>query len=74
MLKLSAIVLSVTFLSGCVISRDADTETSRDEVCRQTGAALPTRSVSDTPQTRDEITRLYTTFALTCPDWAHLIP
>lgn len=45
-----------------------------DEICRQNGEALPTRSVEDTQQTRDEITEAYATFALTCPDWAHLIP
>ena len=69
-----AVALSVTFLTGCVSMRGGDTETSREEVCRQIGAALPTRSVADTPTTRNEITRQYATFALACRDWTHLIP
>jgi hypothetical protein len=66
-------VLSVIATAACTTTQIAATETV-NEVCRQNGEALPTRSVSDTAQTRDEITRLYTTYALTCPAWVHLIP
>ena len=44
------------------------------EICRQNGEALPTRSVEDTQETIDDITEAYAVFALTCPDWVHLIP
>lgn len=47
---------------------------TRDEVCRQTGAALPTRSRADTDQTKAEIQKAYATFGLTCPEFAYLIP
>ena len=67
------IASSVIFLTGCVSSRDAGSETV-NEICRQNGEALPTRSVEDTQQTIDEITLAYATFALTCPAWVHLIP
>lgn len=50
------------------------TGTEAAEVCRQLGQNLPTRSRSDTQQTKDEIQTLYAAFDLTCPEFAHLIP
>lgn len=73
MLQIFVIALSVIFLSGCDSMRVMGSETTR-EVCRQIGGALPTRSHRDTDQTIDEITVLYATFSLTCPEWQHLIP
>ncbi len=73
MLQIFVIALSVIFLSGCDSMRVMGSETNR-EVCRQIGGALPTRSHRDTDQTIDEITVLYATFSLTCPEWQHLIP
>jgi hypothetical protein len=67
------IASSVIFLTGCDSMRVMGSETSR-EVCRQMGAALPTRSHRDTQVTIDEITELYATFSLVCPIWEHLIP
>jgi len=43
-------------------------------ICDSIGAALPTRSRSDTPQTADEIARLYATYAAACPQHQRLIP
>jgi hypothetical protein len=60
-------------LTGCGNSETAGTAMV-DEICRQLGADLPTRSVDDTQQTRDEITDQYATFALVCPGWEELIP
>jgi len=47
--------------------------TSR-EICIQWGESLPTRSRSDTALTIREIGVAYATFAIVCPDQAHLIP
>lgn len=72
-----AIVLSGGFLTACATSTTPAiaTETRTEaETCRQLGAHLPTRSRSDTEQTRAEIQALYAAFALICPNWAHLIP
>ena len=43
-------------------------------ICDSIGAALPTRSRADTPQTADEIARLYATYAAACPQHQRLIP
>lgn len=72
-----AIVLSAIFLTACTTSTTPviATETRTEaETCRQLGVHLPTRSRSDTAQTKAEIQALYAAFALTCPNWAHLIP
>lgn len=67
------VVIALTFIvPACDVVRSSS-ETNR-EVCRQIGGALPTRSHQDTDQTIDEITVLYATFSLTCPEWQHLIP
>jgi hypothetical protein len=68
-----AALSSAIFLIGCDSMRVAATATEA-EICRQIGYVLPTRSRSDTAQTRDEITELYAGYSLTCPDWRHLIP
>ena len=47
---------------------------STNAVCIEVGHALPTRSRSDTEQTRSEITTLYARFAAACPQHKHLIP
>jgi hypothetical protein len=60
-------------MTGCVNSMGAASATS-DEICRQNGEALPTRSRDDTIQTQAEIQEAYAVFSLTCHDWAHLIP
>ncbi len=64
----TAIALALT-ISGCVNSTGEATATI-EEACYQIGETLPTRSVNDTFQTRDEITKLYETYVLTCPDHA----
>jgi hypothetical protein len=70
-----AIASSLIFLTGCVNSTTPAiaTETGA-EICRQIGGELPTRSRSDTPQTQNEIQRLYAIFSLACPEWEGLIP
>lgn len=66
-------VASVMYLTGCATTQIAGGATSA-AICDSIGAALPTRSRSDTPQTSDEITVLYATFAAACPQHARLIP
>lgn len=73
MLKVFVALSSAICLTGCESTRVAATATEA-EICRQLGGALPTRSRSDTEQTRDEITQLYATYSLACPDWVELIP
>ena len=73
MLKAFVALSSAICLTGCESTRVAATATEA-EICRQLGGALPTRSRSDTEQTRDEITQLYATYSLACPDWVELIP
>lgn len=67
------VLSSVIWTSGCVTLKVEGSATS-DEICRQVGAGLPTRSVQDTQQTIDEITELYARYSIVCPDWEHLIP
>lgn len=71
--KISVIALSAIYLTGCA-SMTATGGATEAEICRQIGAELPTRSRADTGQTAHEIQRLYATYKLTCPEWAHLIP
>jgi uncharacterized protein YceK len=59
--------------SGCISSRTEATATEK-ALCESWGESLPTRSVDDTRQTRDEITVAYADFAAACPAWVHLIP
>ena len=68
-----AIALSATFLTGCVKPTVPAGVTS-DELCRQWGGSLPTRSHQDTPQTSLEIQEGYAVFTLACADWEHLVP
>jgi starvation-inducible outer membrane lipoprotein len=63
----------VMFLTACTTIPSAVSETEV-AICDSIGAALPTRSRSDTAQTSDEITRLYATFAAACPRHQALIP
>lgn len=67
------VLSSAIWTSGCATIKIEGSATS-DEICRQLGAGLPTRSVDDTPQTIDEITKLYALYSIVCPDWEHLIP
>ena len=68
-----AVALSGALMTGCGDTMTAGGATT-NEVCRQIGGALPTRSHSDTAQTAAEIQRLYAVYDLTCPEWAHLVP
>lgn len=65
-------LVALAILPSCVSSYSGSASSA--EICRQLGANLPTRSHEDTLQTQDEIQRAYAAFALTCPDWVHLIP
>lgn len=47
---------------------------TENELCRQWGGALPSRSRQDTKQTQDEIQDAYAVFLLSCPVWGHLVP
>ena len=53
--------------------RAGATETYAEQ-CFQWGNSLPSRSRSDTQQTKDEIQIAYGTFLAACPEFAHLIP
>lgn len=68
-----AIVSIAILTTGCASTTGQGGATS-DELCRQWGGSLPTRSRSDTDQTKAEIQKAYATFDLACPEWAHLIP
>jgi len=72
-LPIFALGLSATLLMSCASTTTLGGATS-DEICRQWGASLPTRSIADTAQTADEIQVAYATFALACPDRAWMIP
>lgn len=61
------------FLAGCAPSMTQATATE-SEICRQWGQALPTRSRSDTEQTKLLIQSGYARFSLACPSWIHLVP
>lgn len=73
MLTLCVAMSSVISTSGCATIKIEGSATS-DEICRQLGAGLPTRSAEDTAQTIDEITKLYALYSIVCPEWEHLIP
>jgi len=60
-------------LSACAPSTTQATATEA-ELCRSWGESLPTRSRTDTAQTRAEIQVGYADFANACPAFAHLIP
>ena len=66
-------VASAMCLTGCATTMTVGGATSA-AICDSIGAALPTRSRSDTPQTADEIAVLYATYAAACPAQAGLIP
>lgn len=73
MLTLFVIALSVICLTACGNSTGVASATT-DELCRQWGGSLPTRSRSDTQRTQDEIQSAYAAFDLSCPGYGHLIP
>jgi len=50
-----------------------DTATERT-LCRVWGESLPTRSRSDTEETKREIAMAYADFVAACRDHAHLVP
>lgn len=60
---------------GNLTTRAIETETEAEaELCRQWGNSLPTRSRLDTKQSQADDQEAYAAFALSCPDWKHLIP
>jgi hypothetical protein len=73
MRKILLMLCLATGTSGCMSSRTVATATEKT-LCEIWGESLPTRSVDDTQQTRDEITVAYADFANACPDRVHLIP
>ena len=67
------VIGSTMLLTGCMTTLAQASETE-NEVCRSIGAALPTRSRTDTQATIDQITMLYATFVAACPRHEGLIP
>jgi len=63
-----ALTLCGASLSACSPMIPAVTATEA-ELCRQWRDSLPTRSRSDTEQTRAEIGRAYDVQAAACPNW-----
>jgi hypothetical protein len=72
-MRTAFVIVFAMCLTGCATIPIAGGATSA-AICDSLGAALPTRSRSDTPQTADEIAVLYATFAAACPAQAGLIP
>jgi hypothetical protein len=68
-----SVIASLVLMTGCVSTTMPGGATER-EVCIAWGESLPTRSRSDTDQTKAEIQRAYATFAAACPAFADLIP
>lgn len=66
--SVTALMLCGVSLSACAPTMIADTATER-ELCIQWRDSLPTRSRSDTEQTRAEIGRAYDIQAAACPNW-----
>lgn len=63
-----ALTLCGAILSACAPTTPAATAIEA-ELCRQWRDSLPTRSRSDTEQTRAEIGRAYDVQAAACPNW-----
>ena len=77
MLKTFGIVLAATSLTACASMTTlggATNSAAAAEICRQWGESLPTRSRSDTALTKKQIQEGYARFALSCPDFAYLVP
>lgn len=66
--------MSIVTLTGCDLTTRVGATETEATICREIARELPTRSRSDTVQTQEEITDLYTQFALVCPDHKNLIP
>lgn len=73
LLMIFAALLTAASISGCERWTGAATATEAAR-CEIWGKSLPTRSRSDTEQTRDEIQRGYAAFSLACPEFGHLVP
>jgi len=73
MLKISVTMCALILLANCASTTIPAGATER-EICRQWGDSLPTRSHADTTQTKAEIQNGYAVFALSCPDFADLVP
>ena len=73
LLMICAAVLIATSMTGCAkwTGEGTATEAARCEIW---GKSLPTRSRSDTAQTKEEISRAYAAFEMTCPSWDYLMP
>lgn len=72
-MRTASVIGFVMCLTSCTTIPIVASETE-EVICGSIGAALPTRSRSDTAQTSDEITRLYATYAAACPRQTNLIP
>lgn len=70
LLWMSALIL----MAGCASVSRTTASATEDQICRELGEALPTRSKQDTQTTIDEITLLYAVFVSQCPDHEKLIP
>ncbi len=68
-----ALLTIALILSACAPSRMQATATEQS-LCQVWGESLPSRSHSDTEQTRHEIGQAYADFAAACPDNTDLIP
>lgn len=68
-----AVVLTLGATSACVPSTMQATETET-ALCESWGRSLPTRSRSDTEQTRAEIQIAYADFLGACPGYEYLLP
>lgn len=66
MLRTFAIVSMLCLLHACAMTTPAATATE-SEICRAWRDSLPSRSRSDTAQTRAEIGRAYDVQAAACP-------
>lgn len=73
MLKTFAAGLALIALTSCgnTMTQGGATENA---LCQLWGESLPTRSKSDTPQTKNEIQEAYADFVIACPQWEHLVP
>lgn len=72
-MRTAFVIAFVMCLTSCTSTVSVGSATE-EAICDSIGYALPTRSRSDTAQTTDEITRLYSHFAAACPRQANLIP
>lgn len=68
-LRASVIALTLPALAGCAAPRIGAATATERELCVAWRDSLPTRSKSDTEQTRAEIGRAYDVQAAACPNW-----